>query len=36
MLVVGQTTTFFSPAGQAIGNTQAGLPEEVIDRAWKV
>jgi hypothetical protein len=36
MLVVGQTATFLSPAGQAIGNGQVGLPEETIHSAWKV
>jgi hypothetical protein len=36
MLVVGQTATFLSPAGQAIGNGQVSLPEETIDNAWKV
>jgi len=36
VLSAGQAATLLSPAGQAIGNVQAGLTTDQIDGAWKV
>ncbi|KAH8622472.1 hypothetical protein IG631_22747 [Alternaria alternata] len=35
VLSVGQAATLLSPAGQPIGNLQAGLSPDQIDGAWK-
>ncbi|KAI4957707.1 hypothetical protein J4E86_004846 [Alternaria arbusti] len=35
VLSAGQAATLLSPAGQAIGNVQAGLTTDQIDGAWK-
>jgi hypothetical protein len=36
VFALGQAVTLLSPAGQAIGNSQAGLSNKTIHEAWKV